>query len=1207
MKRFAIKVMLVTVILPAILFATSISAHAYNYKYISSLDRYMNGDNNPQCYEPGYEIDWGVADIGIGENDLMKVPHDDGSISTSWWPGDPPAIESRYNHWQGLECTGGWSKISQRWTRLNEVSDSLNYYWGYAQDGIFHYTYQADSLDDRTKAFKWCYPTKRGCLTPPSVGGNGGPQWRIGGVSNPYKQTAIIFYKRMKSAPRQGENYIKIPEGSRSYSNGDTTWCNSGEATFRTWGVDLYPDEYGPDAQYEAGVRGNWLEIYGSHINCGYKTDREKGGFGYNEDYKSWTGEVSGRDSVKTVRMYGVDEITNFRGYERPTAGTEALADVKDGEYYCMVGDTMNVWGRDGYDRVTGPYVREYGPSGANGYTGFKLNSSTGDSYNQAGNLYKYLKVDDQPPVWGNFDSETNPHRSQNGITISNSDVDGFDLDISNIRDYSGPSNDKEGCGTSHINVAVYPTDEPSNAHSDEVWWRGGYDDSTQSYHKHIYYRDLYKYKMGKFAVDIYFSDNLGNTIGIQIIITRGDPTPEDPKCELLSWHYADPESRDRWINASGDVANIRTNISSSKKFSQISCPTATTLNLYNDDYDLNYEALKNNKVNPLENTSLDSPLIFKSASTAQYITDDKRSALTTLWKFGALPSLHDTRFDLSSSGYTIYDHMRFDCSTSSNEKNGLKLCIDAKPPELSYKKVKRHAFTFTITDNSSGLATYEFLDPDTEELLDKGGFDNSSKHTTYTAEHSSKFPNGKYYNTVKLRVTDNVGNSKVYDLKDIDTQTDSNITVDGDDPFKNVSLNCEGVEHDGRRMLEVKATGSIRDGYSTVDNFIPIWRLNGHGAEISYDPSEPIMTQSNDKLDTTQYVDDNYNSPTGPSNFKYNRSTTDSSLVWDDLADPKRPYDFNITSKLDNVEDFQIECDTKDKCDIQFASGFDHYSLKVYRVSSATATPSPSDKPLIDEDDVKDTNFSLNHYRSGYMYAEIVMYDYNKNPSGKSICRFYHDQPANYSPFSVEVSAVKDVDWEGLPYPLTYGETDSGSDYDTAGKDADLFPLGKACYANKKSLSKTPGDPIAKGYGVKFRIIKENRDELKNLTLKYEFYGESGQKLKLSQEGTNLETVDTKEHTNFTSQVLSPSELSTLNDKEPVYLEHFLPVNFTAVEASTGKTYTGDVTIKMVFIPDTIDNISGADVTGDSQSFNFYTYDCDKTALDDVVEDKQR
>ena len=773
--------------------------------------------------------------------------------------------------------------------------------------------------------------------------------------------------------------------------------------------------------------------------------------------------------------------------------------------------------------------------------------------------------------------------------------------------------NDKsDGSGFDYARIALCPKNQLSSAPLDELFTDPIHESQPSKLpDTSVEYPSRYKNQFGSWVVIVRLFDHVGNYRDLYTPILRASPAPKNPYLDLRTWHYAEPSTKNRWINTSGDVATVYTSIQSSPEFSKVSAPSGISLEaVATPNSPLKSRSFwevgsKGNRTS----ISGTKGLTIQSYPKLVQDTQNGLSYAYAIWHISGLPVCHKNVYDFTTTGYTEYNNLVYKCVTSAKEKDGEQLCLDGVSPIYSYKKVGRHIFELNVTDNDSGIDKILLKDLNGTILYTFTNPTNKTKQTTFSRRLDS-LVNNEHHDELILEAIDNVGNKTIATLKDLDTPTDTSILVDGEDPMKVAALDCNGVLHDNRRMLEVKASGKIKEGHSIPRDFTPVWRLNGDGAEVQFNPAQPIMVEQPHSLDTTQYVDDHYNSPTGPSNFKYDRTTTSSKLKWDSLADPTRSYWFSITSKLFVDEEFQTELTTKDRCKIDFASGYDHYAIKVYRVSGNGVLPSSSSAQLIDNPHLDSTELSMDYYRSGWMYATILMYDFNGNPSGISSLWFYHDQPANFSPFDIYVGAVKDVDWEGVPYPIHFGETHNDtSDYTTDGEHVGLFPLGKNSFADHLTITqdKTKGEPIAQGYAVKYRIVKENRDELSSLEVRYQFLGEHGETLTLYQEGKTLSLVDSQEGTTFTLETLSPDKLSTLNDKEPVYISHFLPVNFTAKIASSKKDYVGDVTIRLSFVPTTVDTSSNTPVQGNPQSVDLYTVKMTETAMDDLRSDKQR
>lgn len=494
-----------------------------------------------------------------------------------------------------------------------------------------------------------------------------------------------------------------------------------------------------------------------------------------------------------------------------------------------------------------------------------------------------------------------------------------------------------------------------------------------------------------------------------------------------------------------------------------------------------------------------------------------------------------------------------------------------------------------------------------------------------------------KIYNYLYYEIEDNVGNKATgyYDLKP--TTVTAQITEDGQDPNsypedntpdkpkseipvnpigpknplfnEKVSINAHPTEitdpkdnSKKRKIVDVEVNASITN---PTPDFSPKLEIYGYGKNDEYrKPSDfsNLIDKSNKNemskfgerpltKDTYAeiYVDDTYNTPEKPT-AHVDIDSSSSLLKFKELEDPKLPYFFEVYTKTCEDEDWIKEVDTVHP--LYFASGYDHDRIVIYKVDGDHSEPNDYWKknPVLsgnyygtgkygDEGSV-----DISNLRTGWYKAELIMYDFNGNPSGKEEIWFYQNQPASYTPFNVSISAVKDVDWEG-DVKFNYKETqvpsvqvnDLQKDKDTKTNpndtvdknveinldsnrrpgsfvsdtgDSDYYPLGlnfgangdslkridwtnsdKTSYNKPKEGDNDKGNPIAKGYAVNWNFSKENKQQLNSLSLNYSYTTTGGDSLTIySSDGSTKLTDDPSNGLYVDSQELTQTQLDALN-----------------------------------------------------------------------------
>lgn len=829
------------------------------------------------------------------------------------------------------------------------------------------------------------------------------------------------------------------------------------------------------------------------------------------------------------------------------------------------------------------------------------------------------IKTDGKGPIPGD------------GYEIASSDINKATIWVRNVYDRRGTGNDGDPMrtgvgvkdGTDGAYLAIWRPDRQGQLvylSPSEVVTKGTnslgatlYDYKFEIVYDDALYNSLdFKTYYGEVKFQVGTVDKLNNKgYGSTGSVNRADPTPEGAKVSLNSWHYSAPNDNVKWVNTK-DKFQVQTWVWSTPEFSKLPAgyPTETEFMLP-DKYADVATTSKNTQSNVtgfgLSSTGL----------AVKYEETDKagvtRKGITSQRDLIAKSTAIGKIYTPTSTGATDWMGTKYPLGEEVTEIHGYKVAVDDTKPAGTSVKVGRTESQISVKDSESGLKKVTLV-ADGETLLDKTYRDLDTINPSQKKVTSDTIiVDTKQHDTGKLTVVDNVGNTTVVDLKDLLTKTTSQIEINDvpiisppggsfpngvDQGIKGwASLNPQGVEKDGRRYLKVEATGGVIK--NPVPGFTPIFRLRGSGPEITFSSAD-IMATGSPKLsvaDATKnpiYIDDNYNTPNAPA-LKYTTNSTEAKIYWDAMEDPLRDYNFIVDSKVSNRENFIKELETTGG--VKFASGYDHYTLKVYRVSGNGVKPTAGQKPIINKE-TKELEFNLNMWESGWLYVECTMYDFNGNPSGTARVWFNHDQPTLYTDISVTVTAIKDIDWEKATYPFEYGYgIDAPGEVveHTHGKDYDKFPLGKNYKFNNK--------PIAQGYAINYNIIKESREELNDLTIRYKYYGDNGELLTMKSKGELLSTIDNKEGTNYTKQVLSSSELARLNkstvDRIPVYLKHFAPVDVEAYKPN-GELYTGNVTVKVEFVS----HVDGKEFT---RGLRLYTFTTTETALDDLEGDKQR
>lgn len=716
----------------------------------------------------------------------------------------------------------------------------------------------------------------------------------------------------------------------------------------------------------------------------------------------------------------------------------------------------------------------------------------------------------------------------------------------------------------------------------------------------------------GNIPVELHLVDNLLNEKITKYNIHKGNPNPLIHDFELKKWTYSNKvgnvNTKQKWVGPNQEISYYIDGSMQDPKMPNIYVGYGHNKQGGNTYTNLYYTDGREPCTPPFET--------FKDTIVQEYTTSNgsKGARYTGFNKINESGSIRD--FTLSAQvGFYVGSNLNtadtFVRSREIGEKNGYSLHLDGKAPVITATKTGRNTISVNIVDGSrsgntftqSGFKDWSVVDKDTGKSLLYENVANTTGDTVYTYSKNINVTTSK---NIRITAVDNVGNTAILDVANPVTEVDTTITVNdkvviesstitdiegnrtpGDcstvPPLAN--LNTDGVLHNGKRHLKVQGTANIRN---PVPGFTPIIRMLGYGDEIPFNPSSPVIKQvTGVGFNNITYIPDTYNTPSGPA-IKLDKSSTKAVLSWNAMEDPIKNYAFRLQTKVTNAEDFYNESCTGPSANIKFASGYKDFKYKIYKKDQPTQ--------IMEEGRNTSRQVDVTEYPTGHYTIEATMYDKNDNPSGTGKLDFYWEGLVINKPFGISVGAVKDVDWEAVPYPFNYGEPSFDGIVGVPGTHRNYFPLGKVWKAEGNKMTQT-GNKIAKGYTVNWDIGKKDMEKLSTITIKYKFKDTSGAYLDLYQDGKALSTIDTRDNMNFTQEVISKSRFDTANER--IYLKHFLPVNFTAKRGNAD--YKGDVTVEV----EIHSTMNGA--TGYVQKFELYTTEMDKTALDDVETDKQR
>lgn len=643
----------------------------------------------------------------------------------------------------------------------------------------------------------------------------------------------------------------------------------------------------------------------------------------------------------------------------------------------------------------------------------------------------------------------------------------------------------------------------------------------------------------GNFIVEVWASDNVENE-GMVSSKTVERVLPDPIATDILIKDYEYEDSTTKWVRANDEFqiyqngyqvgmnptqSNIRISETEDYQNSQVSNAYAMTIH--------NYGTWGSN-----------TPHIVKNRDTLLGLSnsiengEDRRYG-TGEYYFFAEPVLNGKKFHVYGSTEVQHNGRVYE---SIYLKEPKLLGIDAVGPTIEYEFLTNSTIRIRITDNESGVR-------ETTTIDDRGNV------ITGTTELIVTLAEGK--GTI-ITARDNVGNETVVDVSPVKEE----IT----DAF----IDTEEVVVDGKKKLKVTAGYGYRGIADSTDINLSAF---GDGT------SNGVIYSSQNELRYEFYIEDIYNQTYGP-NLAYNGNNIDiAEITIEHIEDIIKDYLFKLEenrhySRFDwptqQWEYWDTGWRNLTEKTVQFASGRHNYRVDLVRESDKNFNPIT---PEIKFDGyVNEGPVNMELMETGDYTATVTMYDYNGNPSGTSVLKFRHIKPIINEKFDLEVTAVKDISWEGATYPIKYNSVD--------------FPLGLN-YKFKENLIKL-------GYSLSFNLENPAQHNISNYKITYELTDGNGSSLKAYSNGKLLEDSDSQDGTNYLTQ-----NGNFIVENNRLYLKHFLPADAQFISVD-GQPYSGVVKVKMkVYMYEG----HGYGVN----TFDLYAVPSNETAYDDLRLDKQR
>ena len=563
--------------------------------------------------------------------------------------------------------------------------------------------------------------------------------------------------------------------------------------------------------------------------------------------------------------------------------------------------------------------------------------------------------------------------------------------------------------------------------------------------------------------------------------------------------------------------------------------------------------------------------------------------------------------------------------SGEAKEEKGRKVCYDKNSPQITLVEKSRldyasgHELLLKISDQNSGIKDYKVF-VEGEELTSKTDISSETEKVCNT--EATLVVGNKDYVNVKIITHDNVENeqestfnlelkSTKVSIKGKQIYYDSNIGED-DERFhiKSTDKNKKVVKVDAKGSY-VSSSGLLDIGtlYEVYDqNKLLIannrkdspYRMQGTQLDHNNNPVtlinfNSVYHRSSDYksyLGGSFYVDDVVNTKEAPQ-ITYNEE--EGILSWNELKDVEQLLEYNITELDESITNPNMKHvmhslrdsdshSSKPSCTwkAKWCSGYDHYTLKLYTGTYNSVDELENVTPLLTKSE-DFLAFDLNGQKEGDYTVTVVMYDYNGNPSSKGILNF-HYVPKKVD-IALQVTAVKDVNWETAPYPFDYTTIDEDNNF-VDGKHKSNFPLGGGNYKYNKSS-------IAKGYMINYNINTYKGANIDSFEIRYRYYSIKGKRLVIkTEDGKDISETKGKAYSNIK---FSDERISELKKGKQCYFKHFIPENTKAY--LNGEEYNKPITVGLEFV-----------INGKSEKIiKMYCIDQSRLATDDLDSDKIR
>ena len=714
-------------------------------------------------------------------------------------------------------------------------------------------------------------------------------------------------------------------------------------------------------------------------------------------------------------------------------------------------------------------------------------------------------------------------------------------LSVSGVSDIScNGTVPASGVRTSSIYAVIYPKSNPNNRITVPLSGSGSYSGS--------YSFNSYNSDYGDYTVEYWGTDNVSNE-GVMHTdgFTRVPPNPTTTSVLIKDYEYED--STTKWVKANDEFQIFQ------EGYSLVGNPTGSHIRISKSETDIQNPYYSNAYALTADGWySWDTNTKYLVKNRDTYLKTSTKSESgetryygTANYYYTASPNLNGQKFYVLGTTSITINGIAYDGEYLRDPK---MLGIDGEAPILNYS-VSNNVVSVSVEDKESGFNRAEVT------------IDGVKK--TYTTPNFT-INSGS---SITVVVYDNVGNSSTHTIKR--------------DGWDGKYIKTWVGEVNGKKVLKYSVDAEKYDYWIDNNNNVII---NNHTLRFTAESTKyikpMIIKTATNKIHYENLVEDKYNQTYGPTLRYEKNNSTYAYIRWEHIEDIEDQVDLKLYddgNPWDSVRKY-------------FASGRKNYKWTLYQTKDRYGNSITKKK--VGSGTVTRNEIDVSGYKTGSYEIEVTMYDYNGNPSGTSVIPFDHVQPhikTDISDLFLKVTAVKDLNWESMDYPIKYNSLE--------------FPLGK----NK--LSKT-GEGIKLGYAVNLSIENLIKHSLSDYSATYILLGENGEFLTGESNGKTFAQSDSQDKTGYLTQnkthitlAEDPRTDATNNGyTSRLFFKHFLPAD-AEFYTSDGRPYRGKVTVRVKI---NLKEIGTDSALGDrNYILDLYTIDTSGTAYDDLYFDKQR